>query len=325
MKKFKIGHRTIKTGLGTVIAIMIAQWLGLTNFSSAGILTILCIQVTKKKSIQSAWERFLACSFAIVFAFVFFEGIAYHPVVIGLLLLFFIPTMVVIKATEGIVTSSVILLHMYSYGEVTFEHVANEALLIFIGIGVALIMNLYMPSLEGELHKYQVKLEEQFERIFLEVENYLRTGESHWNGRELTEVDRILKKAKSLAFRDVENHFLREENLYYHYFKMREKQFEIIERSLPIITTISLNVEQGEMLADFVHELSCNIHPGNTAKKYIWKLNEMRKKFQEMPLPSSREEFEVRAALFHFVYELEQYLSLKNQFKGMASSSFRKK
>ena len=61
------------------ITILIAQYLGFENFVSAGILTILCIQVTKKKSLRASWDRILACLFAIVYAIVFLKSIAYHP------------------------------------------------------------------------------------------------------------------------------------------------------------------------------------------------------------------------------------------------------
>ena len=47
---FKIGYRTVKTALGTTLAIVLAQLLGLDNFPSAGIITIFCIKATKKKS-----------------------------------------------------------------------------------------------------------------------------------------------------------------------------------------------------------------------------------------------------------------------------------
>lgn len=70
--KFSIGYRTIKTAVGTAVSILIAQKLGLDNFASAGILTILCIQVTKKKSLRTAWDRFLACVLAMPFAALFF-------------------------------------------------------------------------------------------------------------------------------------------------------------------------------------------------------------------------------------------------------------
>lgn len=50
---FKIGYRTIKTALGTALAIYISQLLHLQNFASAGIITILCIQITQKRSLQA--------------------------------------------------------------------------------------------------------------------------------------------------------------------------------------------------------------------------------------------------------------------------------
>lgn len=315
--KYRIGYRTIKTAVGTSISIMIAQMLQLDNFVSAGILTILCIKVTKKKSLQASWDRFFACLMAMVFSSLFFEGIAYHPLVIGLLLLFFIPAAVMLRASDGIVTSSVIILHIYSAGEVSKELLLNELGIITVGIGVALIANLYMPSLESKLKEYRLEIEDNFKIIFDEIVKYLRTHESSWDGREITETMELIDKAKTLAFRDVENHFRRNDNLYYHYFKMREKQFEIIERVLPSVTSIALPVEQGEMIADFIEELSDHIHPGNTAIQFLDKLYRMRVSFENMELPKTREEFEARAALLHFVKEMEQYLIIKSSFKGL--------
>ncbi|WP_264738494.1 aromatic acid exporter family protein [Cytobacillus firmus] len=315
--KYRIGYRTIKTAVGTSISIMIAQMLQLDNFVSAGILTILCIKVTKKKSLRASWDRFFACLMAMVFSSLFFEGIAYHPLIIGLLLLFFIPAAVMVKASDGIVTSSVIILHIYSAGEVSKELLLNELGIITVGIGVALIANLYMPSLESKLKEYRLEIEDNFKIIFDEIVKYLRTHESSWDGREITETLELIDKAKTLAFRDVENHFRRDDNLYYHYFKMREKQFEIIERVLPSVTSIALPVEQGEMIADFIEELSDHIHPGNTAILFLEKLYRMRVSFENMELPKTREEFEARAALLHFVKEMEQYLVIKSSFKGL--------
>lgn len=315
--KFRIGYRTLKTALGTALAIIIAQFFGFENYVSAGILTILCIQVTKKRSLQASWHRFLACVIAMAFSAVFFEGIMYHPVVIGLLLLFFIPTVVMFRAKEGVVSSSVIIMHIYSAGKVTADLLFNELGIITIGIGVALIMNLYMPSVDNKLEECQRDIETQFKKIFREIALYLRKNDSDWDGRELTETARLIEKAKSLAIQDVENHFLRDENLYYQYFKIREKQFEIIERVLPSVTSIPRHVEQANIVADFVETLSKGIHPGNTVLFYLEKLLRMRTEFENMELPKTREEFEARAALLHFVNEMEQFLLLKRSFKGL--------
>ncbi|MGS2776121.1 aromatic acid exporter family protein [Robertmurraya sp. GLU-23] len=323
--EFKIGYRTVKTALGAAASIMIAQAFGLSSFTSAGILTILCIQVTKKKSVRASWERFLACVVAMVFSIIIFEGIAFHPVMIGLLLLLFIPTAVMVGASDGIVSSTVIILHLYSAGHITKSLLLNELGLIIIGIGVALIMNLYMPSLENKLIDYQRKIEQNFKAIFDEIILYLKNNKTDWDGHEIPETATLIDEAKTLAFRDVENHFLRNENLYYHYFKMREKQFEIIERVLPLVSSISLTVDQGEMIAEFIEDLSNNIHPGNTADIYIEKLERMRVEFQKMELPRTREEFETRAALLHFTKEMEQYLTIKKDFVGMKRSKANKR
>ncbi|GAA3322296.1 hypothetical protein GCM10020331_041610 [Ectobacillus funiculus] len=59
----------------------------------------------------SSWcLSFIYC----VFLFVVFETIGYHALAIGLLILLFIPTAVMLRMEEGIVTSSVIVMHIYS-------------------------------------------------------------------------------------------------------------------------------------------------------------------------------------------------------------------
>ena len=316
---YKIGYRTAKTAIGTAAAIAIAQFLQFDNFASAGILTLLCVQVTKKKSLRSSWDRFLACIIGIAFSFVIFESIGYNPLSIGILLLFFIPTLVMVKAKDGIATSTVIILHIFSAQQITAGLLLNEIGIISIGIGVALLVNLYMPSVESELKRYQEKIEVKFGVIFKEMVKYLRLHDYSWDGKEITETEELLSKASTLAFRDVENHFLRNENIYYHYFKMREKQFENIERMLPIITSITHSVEQGEMIAAFLEEISEAIHPGNTAIKFLNKMEDMKKQFKEMDLPDTREEFEARAALLLFLKEMEQYLQIKRSFRDKSS------
>lgn len=315
--KFRIGYRTLKTAVGTALSIVLAQAVGLASYTSAGILTILCIQVTRKKSLRASWDRFFACILAMVFAWIFFENIAYHPLVIGVLLLFFIPTAVMFQAKDGIVSSSVILLHIYSAGNITLDIVINELGLIVIGIGVALIMNLYMPSVERKLDDYQEQIEAKFKKIFTEIVTYLRTNESNWDGHEITEAAKLIDEAKILSFQDVENQLLKQKNSYYHYFKIREKQFDIIERVLPIVTSINIMVEQREIIATFIEELAKGIHPGNSAHIYLDKLMAMKHDFENMNMPQTREEFEARAALLHFVNEMERYLIIKSQFQGL--------
>ncbi|MFL6556370.1 MAG: aromatic acid exporter family protein, partial [Bacillus sp. (in: firmicutes)] len=211
-------------------------------------------------------------------------------------------------------------LHIFMAGKVTWDIFFNELGVITIGIGVALLINLYMPSVDKKLMDYVSEIEENFKIIFCEMVNYLRTGDSNWAGKEITNSARLLDEAITLALQDVENHFLRDENAYFHYFKMREKQFEIIERVLPIVTSFTRTIKQGHMVAEFLEELAENVHSGNTAHIYLEKLREMKKEFEEMELPKTREEFETRAALLQLVNEMNDYLIIKSTFKGIKSS-----
>jgi len=311
----KIGYRTIKTAIGTPVAIWIAQMFALTNFASAGILTILCIQNTRKRSIVSASSRFAACVLAMLFSLMIFETIGYHPLAIGIMLILFIPATIKLNIKEGIVTSSVIILHLYSYKQIDQGTLLNELLLIVVGIGVALLLNLYMPSLEGKLREKQRLIEDNFQVILKEIATFLRTGDQFWSGKELTETSHLLEEAKSLSYKDVENHLLRNHHAYYHYFQMRLKQFELLERMLPLISRIHHTSEQSIKMAEFFDELADHVHPGNTAVIYLKQIQDMKQTFKESELPETREEFESRASLFTLLNEIEQYLIIKRSFK----------
>ncbi|MCM3022833.1 aromatic acid exporter family protein [Heyndrickxia ginsengihumi] len=318
---FRIGYRTLKTAVATPIAISIAQFFHLHNFLSAGIIAILCIQNTKKKSLSAAWSRFVACMLNMMISSILFTVFGYHSFVIGLVLFLFIPITVMLKVNEGIVTSSVILLHFYANGHVTWSFLFNEFLIIMIGIGAALIMNLYMPSLDQTLINYQQQIEANFRIIFEEMIQYLRMDKMTWEGKEITETASLLEEGRKLAFRDVENRITTRDSFYYEYFKMREQQFEIIERCLPTLTSISTMVSQRNLVADFIEEVKNNIKPENTAQNRLDSLYRLQEEMKTMALPKDREEFEARAALYHFLQEMEQYLLIKSEFKDTVNGN----
>lgn len=316
---FPIGYRTIKTAVGAGLSLSIAQWLGLQFSISAAILTVLCIKPTKMASLASAWQRFVACLVGMGMAAVFFHFFGRHPISIVLLLLVFIPTVVRLKATEGVITSTVILFHVYVTESPAFSFFLNELLVITIGIGVALLLNMYMPSLEKPLARYREKIDCHIAVILREFAVYLKEGDSEWDGKEIIETEQLLQEAKRLALKDVENHLLREEDSYYTYFRMREKQFEILQRLMPAITSFNRTYTQGKTIGDFLERLSEKVAPKNTAERFLHELSKMREQFRQSPLPQTREEFEARSALLHFLNEMEIYLQLKRDLKDRAA------
>lgn len=317
MKKFSIGYRTLKTALGASIAIAIAQYFDLQFFSAAGILTVLCVQPTKKKSVHAVYTRVVASIIGIILAYLFFEIFGYHPVILGLMILLFIPTIVSFKVSAGFVSSAVIIMHIYSVADFTPALLYNELALMAIGYTVGLLVNMYMPDIQPELNYYRQKIEALYKKIFSEIAKYLKEGDTLWDGKELVEAVDVLNRAKALAFHDVENHLTRKENLYYLYFDMREKQLEIIERVLPKITALPVIVQQAELVSVFMDDLSENVHSGNTASHYREKLEDVKVEFAKMPLPDDHQTFLAMAALYQFIEEMDAYLAIKQSFKGM--------
>jgi uncharacterized membrane protein YgaE (UPF0421/DUF939 family) len=309
----KIGYRILKTAIGAGVSITFAELLGLSFPVSAGTLTMLCIQRTRKKSYQIAWQRFLACVIGFAVAAILFSIFGYNTWTIALILLISIPLMVQLKAKESVIASSLFIFHLYMMKGITWEFVVNELTLMVIGITVGLLFNLVMPSEDEKLREYQIKIEENFRTIFLQMSSYLREGDHNWNGMEIVETNRLLKEAKESAIHNVENRFDEEELWFYRYFQMREKQFDILDHLLPRLTSLSPTSDDGERLAAFIDRLADGIHPGNTAEIYLEELAKMNDVYRSMPLPQTVEEFELRATILLVIDEIRRYLTIKKR------------
>lgn len=316
LSQVKIGYRTIKTAIATPIAISIAQYIGVSNALSAGILTILCIQPSRKKSVQSALHRFIACILSMIFSIVFFELLGYNPIVLGLLLAVFIPTTVFLKIEQGILTSTVITLNIYTFGTIKLSYLTDQFSLILIGIGVGLLVNLYMPSLEKQLILKRRKLENRFQKVLLEIALYIREENMDWDGKEINEIEDIFEETRLLVERDRDNHLLRDSHAFENYFRMRFQQYELLQQMLPLVTRLPRKYEISESIADFFEELSDSVHPGNTAVLFLNDLKQLKADFKSDALPKTQIEFETRANLYQLLYDIEQYLIIKSKFKA---------
>lgn len=311
----RIGYRTIKTAIGVPIAIYLAQFLGITNVASAAILTILSIQPSKRKSVVSAWHRFAACMIAILFSTLSFYFIGFYPLVIGFILLLFIPITVGLNITQGIVTSAVIILNLFSAGKLSSTIIIDQVLIICIGVGTAFLLNIYMPNLERKIIHQQRLLEEKIQVVLAEIAHYIRDQKREWDGQEITDIEEILFEAKRLVAIDKENHLFRIEHTYEDYFVMREKQFDLLRNMIRLVSRITYFEEFSDKTACFFEDLSKSVHPGNTAIIFLGELNELQEIIRQKALPQTREEFETRANLFRLTSDIEDYLIIKSQFK----------
>lgn len=307
--KIGIGFRTMKTALGVCVSIWIAQSLGLDYFTAAGILTLLCIQKSRKQSYSAAVSRAIACVSGMFYAAVLFHLLGYHPYTFLVLLMTFIPFCVRLGVQEGIASSIVVVMHVYMHGFVDNDFILNELFVVTIGLGVALIINWYMPSIDKEIEGYRRETDRLTSRILHEIAVYLKDNDAVWNGKEVLELADTLRKGKRMAALDAENSRRRKKEISYSdYFEHKQRQYDLLERMLPFISRMHTTIEQGRRLGEFVELLSQNLNNRSEASRLHDMLCGIREYHKLLPLPETREAFENRANLFAFANELQRFV-----------------
>ncbi|WP_019165259.1 aromatic acid exporter family protein [Staphylococcus delphini] len=316
LNPYRIGLRTIKTAVGMALGVIIAQLLGLDNYASSAILVVLCIKDTKIHSVHAIISRFISCLIAIGFGWAIFPLLGQHAWVLGLIVLLFIPVTVMINMQEGVVTSIVILLHFFNADVIDFSLVVNEVLLIIVGLAIAFTMNTIMPNLDHQLSKYKKEIEFQFKSIF---HTFSSACAMHNNRPDVTfnSLAHTIQEAKSIAFRDVKNHFVRNENSYYHYFDMREDQLEILKRIKNHIKHINANDAMSAHVAQLFHEMAENVNENNYTALRLHTLYQIRLEIDQLPLPQTHEELLTRSSMIQILYDTEEYLTIKAKFGSL--------
>ena len=307
LNPYKIGFRTVKTAVGMTLGVIICKLLGLDNYASSAILVVLCIKHTKMHSVQAILSRLVSCLLILFLGSAIFSLLGQHAFVLGLIVLLFIPLTVVLNVQEGVITSCVILLHVFNAKAINGHLILNEIMLLIVGLGIAFLMNLMMPSLDKKLNHFKQDIENQITEIF----NIFSQACSMHNDHLNIKFDSLLlniKKAKSLAFRDVKNHFVRNENSFYHYFDMREEQVELLKRMTSLLERINTDDPILEKISQLMYEIGSNVNSNDYTALRLHSLYEIRLSLDDLPLPTTHKTLNSRAHIIQILNELEEYL-----------------
>jgi uncharacterized membrane protein YgaE (UPF0421/DUF939 family) len=311
-----IGYRTIKTAISAGLAMLIAMELGLKYAVAAGVIAILSTQSTRRQSVKIAIQRISASVIAMIISTVLFVILGYNPFTFGVFLLIFIPIAARLKVAEGIVVSSVLVTHLLVENTVALTWILNELSLMLVGAGVALLLNLYMPSVEGQIKEDQKYIEETIRAILMNMARALKERSVSIKEDELfTNLENRLEAARKRAYRNLNNYLFVESNYYVEYMEMRVQQLHTLKRMRGHFQRFFMTYEQTIMTAEFTEEVAKALHEENTAEELLNELYKLRDVYKVMDLPKSREEFENRAMLFQFINDLEEFLTIKYEFK----------
>lgn len=321
--------KIIKIAAGTSLSILIAEFLGLSYSASAGIITLLSIQNTKKETITIALKRIVAFMIAVAIAYILFFILGYYPVTFGLFVLLFILVSYTLNISEGISMCAVLISHFLIEKNMRPDFIINEFIILFIGIIIGIILNLFMPkslhSVKGHMSKVEDKVKVILEKLaasILASEVYHKAHDNMENiyietydiSYELKELNELLETGLSRAYENMNNTLLTDTKYYIGYFTMRKNQYEILTHMKDRINRLSLIPKQAQPIYEFVKKISSQLHEHNNARTLLKELEEILLNFKEEPNPETREEFENRAVLLLFMYDVEKFLTIKKNF-----------
>ncbi|REE57379.1 uncharacterized membrane protein YgaE (UPF0421/DUF939 family) [Paenibacillus taihuensis] len=323
-----MGIRVIKTAIAALAALYTAHYLGLQPPLAAGLLAIIGVEVTVLRGLRNAFARFMASVLGLFFASLLFILLGFHLWTISIFILFAFPILSRFHLKEGIVTSAVIVFHVYAKEEVTTHLIGNEIMLLLTGLGWALIVNLlYIPKEEHKLVELRHMTEEKFGAIFTKMAQTLRNPALVWDGEELLDAGKAIEEGIRRADVSRENLIWRElrgsfgvKMHWSNYFEMRQQQLDSISLMLTQLAHVYESLPQGELAAELFEDLAGDLK----SDVYEGKVEENRKllgeRFRSMALPTTREEFEIRAAIWHLMHELEHYLAIARRLKKQKNS-----
>ncbi|KGE17356.1 aromatic acid exporter family protein [Paenibacillus wynnii] len=311
-----MGFRIIKTAAATLMSILIAAAVGIPNAQSAGLLAILGVEVTRKRSLRTITARFLASVVGLLFGCILFWLLGFHYWVLGVFVLFGFPLIVRSGFKEGIVTSSVIVFRVFGQAEISLHVLLQQVELLIIGLGSAGLINLiYMPKTEGTMYRIRKEVDGAFSVIFSQMARTLHDPHYVWDGKELITANGAVQQGLRAAEREMENHVIHPDEAWNVYFYMRKEQLESIQVMMQLLSQVYQCFPHGEMVADLFDQLSGDVLAEEYTGRTEHLLEALEKEFQKMELPSSREEFEVRSAILQLCRELELYLKIAKRYK----------
>jgi uncharacterized membrane protein YgaE (UPF0421/DUF939 family) len=307
--------QALKISFAAVLAILVANLLGLKYAVTAGIITVLSIQNTKRETFNTAMHRGLAFLCALFISFVCYRILGYSVAAFAVYLFLFALVCLKARWTEAIAMDSVLISHFLA--EQSFEPriVLNEIALFVIGTGFGILVNLHLKKRTSEFEELSNQVDDEIKgiihRMSINIKNADKTG---YNGDCFEILEAKISGAKECAITNINNTLWNQTMYELDYVKMRENQSRVLKNIYQSIVMIDNLPTQTTKIADFFEEIERQYDRKNNVSELLKMLNEMIIDMRKENLPQTREEFESRAVLFYILKQLDELLILKNNF-----------
>lgn len=323
----------LKTGIGSAVAILISGSLGLAYSSSAGIITLLTIQNTKRETLLIAFKRVIAFIMATLLSFLVFHSIGYTPIAFGTFVFLFVALCILLGLKDGIAMNAVLMTHFLIEKRMDIPLLLNEIAILFIGMGIGIVINLIMPRYKEQIRAEQNHLEEEMKIALHDMGSMLMDKEAcliqedrtdrivqvvdsnvEHKIIDFTNLEDLLESLLKKAYEDAGNTLHTNTKYLVSYLEMRKLQVGVLKEITNNMKHIPVVLRQTYPIAEFMEHIAASFHERNNAEGLLQELDTLQKHYRQEKLPLTREEFEYRATLFQILKELEYFLVLKRNF-----------
>jgi uncharacterized membrane protein YgaE (UPF0421/DUF939 family) len=312
----------LKIIVAFTLAIAIAWLFQLPGTITTGILAIISIQPTKTDTLSIIFKRILSMIIGFAFALGLWQIFGYSLLMYVIVGVLFSLVSFQTKLMVGVVPTLVLLGILVNHGIFDFVVLVQTAMMLLISTGVSAAVTFLYPS---NAHKALESVAKQTDQLIQSSLQLLFETLSHpadQTGHQLAYKD-LDDQGKALIHEaEVTNKdfLFAQDNSLYAYLKMRQSQMNRIRRLFRLLQSIDQPTPFAQGILDFLTELIPAIGAVDKATALRTKLLSLTKDYRQKPLPTSREEFEIRAILFQMLFELDYFLSIKIQYHNQLAN-----
>lgn len=301
--------------VGAVLACLIADWIGLQYYAAAGIITLLTIQDTKKETIRIALKRLLIFVIMTGLSAVIFPLVGYDIVGFGIILIPYLFICLALKMPEAIAPIAVLCTHYMSSKSCSLSLIENEFLILLIGAGIGVALNLFMPNNKKKILEFQKETDDKIIGILHRMSlNIIKEDRTDYTGSCFEDLDAVLIALEREARFYMDNHVTRSDDYFLRYMNMRLRQCARLKEMYADIRNMDVIVTQAEPISEFLEKIASEFSEENDVEELLRETETLIENYRKNMLPTTREEFEARAILFDFLSNTKAFLQIKRDF-----------
>ena len=311
-----MASQIIKITIGTAVAILIAEAMGLRYATSAGIVTLLTIQATKKDTYSLAISRVLSFFVTMIVAFLMVTFVPGQALPFGIFMLFMVGISYIFSWKGAISINAVIGTHIILMEQgLNWELVINEATMVLIGIVLAIVCNLHMPSKEQEMKVDIDYIDNYMRRNLSYVADHLDNQAKLSKDREylivlIEHIEHAIEKAYINSHNTLKSH----SNYYIEYLEARKQQCAIMVHFYYIVAHHNFIVEEASIVASVVRQVALSLDVQANTHYLRHKIDDVNHEILHGNMPKNADEFEGKAVLYQILNSLREFLWTQENF-----------